>query len=109
MAKAGNQVIITGRRQALLDQVARATPGISALTLDVDSPESNKDFVATVTANFPALNVLVNNAGIMKMEMLGQESDTTVAEAMITTNILGPVRLTAALLPHLKSNRKLPY
>ncbi|MEM9965277.1 MAG: SDR family oxidoreductase [Asticcacaulis sp.] len=103
LAKAGNQVIITGRRQAPLDEVVRANPGISALQLDVDSPESIRQFAATVIARFPALNVLVNNAGIMKAEALGQDTDTSVAEAIITTNVLGPVRLTAALMPHLKT------
>jgi uncharacterized oxidoreductase len=73
------------------------------LQLDVDSPEAIRQFAAMVIARFPALNVLVNNAGIMKAEALGNDTDTSVAEAIITTNILGPVRLIAALLPHLKA------
>jgi uncharacterized oxidoreductase len=49
----------------------------------------------------PSLNVLINNAGISRFEDLAKEADPVKAEAMITTNLLGPIRLTSALLPHL--------
>ena len=53
--------------------------------------------------DFPALNVLINNAGIMKAEdMLANPVDLADSEATVTINLLGPIRLTAALLPHLR-------
>lgn len=52
--------------------------------------------------DFPSLNILVNNAGIMRAESI-REGSTATAEATITTNLLGPIRLTSALLPHLMS------
>ena len=55
-----------------------------------------------VAAAHPDLNVLVNNAGIMRAEDL-TEPDLSLAEAMVVTNLLGPIRLTAALMPQLRA------
>lgn len=95
---AGNQVIIAGRRQAALDAVVAEHPGMAAMTLDMEDAGAIAAFAARVTADFPALNVIVHNAGIMVQE---DRIDLAVAEATIATNLLGPIRLTHALLPHL--------
>jgi uncharacterized oxidoreductase len=101
--KQGNQVIIAGRRQSVLDETTAANPGMKSLTLDIEDPAAIKAFAAKVVANFPKLNVLINNAGIMKLENLADDSlDLQAAESMITINVLGTMRLTAALLPTLK-------
>jgi uncharacterized oxidoreductase len=97
----GNQVVIAGRRREALDETMAANPGIKSLTLDVESPAAIRAFAAQAAAEFPALNVLINNAGIMRPEDLLKQEDLTDAEAIVTTNLLGPIRLTAALLPHL--------
>ncbi|MNS08284.1 putative oxidoreductase [compost metagenome] len=103
----GNTVIIAGRRQAVLDEVVTANPGMHALTLDVESAEGVESFAATVAERFPALNVLVNNAGIMRAEnLLEPQSALADAEAIVATNLLGPIRLTAALLPLLRKQPK---
>ena len=98
--KRGNQVIIAGRRQALLDETTAANPGMKAVVLDIEDPASIADAAAKVTKSFPSLNVVLNNAGIMKPEDV-QKGETDTAEAVIRTNLLGPIRLTAALMPHL--------
>lgn len=99
---AGNQVIISGRTKKTLDETAAANPGMRSLTVDAADPASIKEFAAQVVRDFPALNVLVNNAGIMTVEdVRKQGDDVSAAEAVVTTNLLGPIRLTAALLPHL--------
>jgi uncharacterized oxidoreductase len=101
--KQGNQVIIAGRRQSVLDETTAANPGMKSLTLDIEDPAAIKAFAAKVVAGFPKLNVLINNAGIMKLENLADDSlDLQAAESMITINVLGTMRLTAALLPTLK-------
>jgi uncharacterized oxidoreductase len=101
--KQGNQVIIAGRRQSVLDETTAANPGMKSLTLDIEDPAAIKAFAAKVVADFPKLNVLINNAGIMKLENLtGDSFDLDAAESMITINLLGPIRLTAALLPTLR-------
>ena len=57
-----------------------------------------------MASEFPALNVVINNAGIMRPENLKAPPQELVdAEALVTTNLLGPIRLTGALLPLLRS------
>jgi uncharacterized oxidoreductase len=103
----GNQVIIAGRRKAALEETAAANPGIKFLTLDIEDRSAIRAFAGRVASEFPALNVLINNAGIMRPEnLLAQQDDLADAESIVTTNLLGPIRLTTALLPIL---RKQPH
>ncbi|NHT75638.1 putative oxidoreductase [Rhizobium sp. PP-F2F-G38] len=97
----GNTVIIAGRRQDRLDEVAADHEGIVGYALDISSPESIAAFAADVIRNHPELNVLINNAGVMMFEDLTQSRDLTDAESTIVTNLLGPIRLTNALIDHL--------
>jgi uncharacterized oxidoreductase len=98
----GNQVIIAGRRKQALDEATSTNPGMKSLTVDVRDPASLRAFAAKAIAEFPAMNVLINNAGIMRREdLLAKQPDLADAEAIVATNLLGPIRLTAALLPHL--------
>jgi uncharacterized oxidoreductase len=100
--QAGNTVIVAGRRQALIDELTAAHPGMSGYVLDVADGEAIQTFAAQVVADHPALNVLFNNAGIMVAEDLTAAAGfLATAEATVVTNLLGPIRLTAALLPHL--------
>ncbi|MEZ4407843.1 MAG: SDR family NAD(P)-dependent oxidoreductase [Polyangiales bacterium] len=99
----GNTVIIAGRRQSALDETTAANPGMASMTLDVERADEVRAFAAKVAAAYPSLNVLINNAGIMRAEDLrAQPDDLADAEAMVVTNLLGPIRLTAALLPTLR-------
>jgi uncharacterized oxidoreductase len=103
----GNQVIIAGRRKAQLEETAEANPGMKFLTLDIEDRTGIRAFAGRLAAEHPDINILVNNAGIMRAEaLLDQQDDLNDAEAMVTTNLLGPIRLTAALLPLL---RKQPH
>jgi uncharacterized oxidoreductase len=100
--KLGNQIIIAGRRKQALEETTAANPGMKSLALDVEDAGEVRAFAAQAVAEFPALNVLINNAGIMRAEdLLAQQADLADSEATVTTNLLGPIRLTAALLPHL--------
>src|ERR1700737_1456431 len=101
--KLGNQVIIAARGRKSLDETIAANPGMKSVTLDVSDPKSIQSFAAQVTKDFPTLNVVINNAGIMKPEnVLEAPNYLSDAEAIVTTNLLGPIRLTAALLPSLR-------
>lgn len=98
----GNKVIIAGRRRSAVDETAAAAPGILAVTLDVDDAAAIRAFAGRMAAEHPGLNVLVNNAGIMRVEDLKtMPAGLADSEKTINTNLLGPLRLTAALLPHL--------
>ena len=99
----GNQVIITGRRQSALDETTAANPGMKSVTLDIESPNAIRTFAAQLIKDFPALNAVIHNAGIMRPEDLKTGSTDNikdVVEPTINTNLLGPMRLTEALLPH---------
>lgn len=94
----GNTVIIAGRRERVLDEVTQANPGMESMLLDIQDKADIAAFAREAVTRFPALNVVVNNAGIMRPET---QIDLATAEETIATNLLGPIRLTAALLPHL--------
>jgi uncharacterized oxidoreductase len=99
----GNKVVIAGRRIHALEETLAANPGIEALAFDIQNPVAIRSFAIDVAAQFPTLNVLINNAGIMRRENLkSQQPDLADAEAIVATNLLGPLRLTAALLPLLQ-------
>lgn len=99
----GNTVIVTGRRQALLDEIAAARPGMVGLPLDLDDPASLPHLAARVRERFPTLNVLVANAGISRTEdMAAPGWNSADAEAIVSTNILGVLRVAAAFLPLLR-------
>ena len=100
--KLGNKVIISGRRKALLDEVTAANPGMAGYELDITSPDSIAAVAAPLMKDHPALNVLINNAGIMPFDDPSGEIDDAVAQNIIATNLLGPVRMTSALIEHLK-------
>jgi uncharacterized oxidoreductase len=103
----GNQVIIAGRRRSVLEDVARANPGMRFLTVDVENIDQTKRLGDEVKAQFPTLNVLINNSGIMKSENLksGVE-DLAIAEQTVAINLLGTFRITAVLMPLLLSQPK---
>lgn len=98
----GNKVVVTGRDTDKLDAIVQANPSLKAFKLDVDDPAAIKTVTQRIVRDLPELNVLINNAGIMRAEDL-KAGTTDTAEATISTNLLGPIRLTAALLPHLLS------
>jgi uncharacterized oxidoreductase len=94
----GNQVVIAGRRKELLHETTAANPGMKAAVFDIENANSISSFVDKLKVDFPALNVVIHNAGIMRFEAL-QDGSVEDAEATMATNLLGPIRLTAALLP----------
>jgi uncharacterized oxidoreductase len=96
-----NQVVIAGRRKNLLDQTLAANPGMKSVVFDIGNREAIHGFSEQIERDFPALNVLIHNAGIMKPEAV-EEGVVSDAESIIATNLLGPIRLTAALLPLLQ-------
>lgn len=98
----GNQVIIAARGTKALAETVAANPGMKSAVLDISDGEAIVRFLEQAKQDYPALNVVILNAGIMRTEAMlrGGMAD---AEAVITTNLLGPLRLTAALLPILQA------
>jgi len=102
---AGNQVIIAGRRKQVLDETTAANPGMKSAVLDIENADAIRRFASQLAKDFPRLNVVIHNAGIMRSENLKGDA-VADAEATVTTNLLGPIRLTAALLPLLLAQPK---
>lgn len=99
----GNTVIVTGRRLTSLQESIQGRDKMYAFELDIDDPQAIVDFANRIVQQFPALNSLINNAGIMRYEDLGAHSDLNDAQAQLTTNVLGTIRMTNALVDHLKT------
>jgi uncharacterized oxidoreductase len=99
----GNTVIIGGRRMERLQRASAGRPRMHALPLDIESAAGIAEFARQVITKYPSLNVVINNAGIMRFEALDQPRDLSDAEATITTNLLGPIRLTNVLVEHLSN------
>ncbi|AIF48276.1 SDR family oxidoreductase [Dyella japonica] len=100
--KRGNKVIIAGRRRSHLDAVITANPGMEAVELDITDPASIERVATRLVAEHPELNVLINNAGIMQADDVAGKIDDALLTATMTTNVLGPIRMTSALIEHLK-------
>jgi uncharacterized oxidoreductase len=99
----GNTVIVGGRRSDLLEKIAAEHPGLDTVLIDTTDPASIESAKTQVLDRHPDLNVLVTMAGIMNIEDWGNpDSFLASAERVITTNVLGPVRLIAAFIEHLR-------
>lgn len=100
--EAGNKVIVGGRRTELLEEIAAQHPGIDTIRIDTTDAESIAAAAADVIERHPDLNVLVSMAGIMRVEDWTKPGSLLEnAEAMVTTNLLGPIRLISAFMEHL--------
>jgi uncharacterized oxidoreductase len=99
----GNEVIVAGRRQDALEETGEGREAISAMMVDVEDAADLRRFAKDVVERFPALNVLINNAGIMRYEDATAQRDLADAEATVVTNLLGPIRLIDALIDHLSA------
>ncbi|MEK5142271.1 MULTISPECIES: SDR family oxidoreductase [unclassified Paenibacillus] len=102
----GNKVIISGRRKERLEETIKANPGMSAVELNVQDPASIKAVAKQLIEEYPDVNVLVNNAGIIQSDDAAGVIDEDVLISTVTTNLLGPIRLTSAFIEHLKSKEE---
>ena len=98
----GNKVIVAGRRQSLLDEIARLNPGIDTVELNIGDAAQIREVAAQLIARYPSLNVVINNAGIMPFDDASGALDDEQAVRLVDTNLLGPVRVSAAFVEHLK-------
>ncbi len=101
--KLGNKVIIAGRRRRHLDAVVAANPGMAALELDIADSASIDRAAKQLIKEHPDLNVLINNAGIMQPDQAAGKIDDAVLLATVNTNLIGSIRMTSALIEHLKT------
>ena len=100
--KLGNQVIVSGRRKGHLAEVTKANPGMQAVEFDVANQASVEAVCKKLIADHPKLNALINNAGVMYLDDPSAEMDDAQMQSIVATNLLGPIRVTSALIEHLK-------
>ena len=102
----GNQVIVTGRRQAVLDQVKAKYPKLHTIQSDVANPVQFAALAARVKADFPKLDVLMNNAGIMIYRNLtAPAADLADLTAEMNINVAGVIGMTSAFIDILTANK----
>jgi uncharacterized oxidoreductase len=101
----GNTVIVTGRDQKRLDATSRALPAVHVICSDVSDPADIVNLYGTVTGRFPALDTLVNNAGIMRNLNLNLPRDLQDVSQEIEINLCGPIMMVQQFLPHLKTRK----
>jgi uncharacterized oxidoreductase len=103
----GNTVIITGRSQTKLDAAKQIIPSVHAIQSDAGDPAAITTLYNDVVRDFPTLNVLINNAGIMrKINLQAAGSDLKGLTREIEINLNGPILMTAQFLPQLKKQRR---
>lgn len=102
----GNQVIICGRRESRLAEIAKKYPGIAIRTCDVADAEQRKAFAEWAIKNYPAMNVLINNAGIQLVADLTQPVKLERIHAEIEINLIAPIHLTSLLAVHLSAKKE---
>ena len=102
----GNTVIVTGRRQAVLDEVKAKYPKLHTIQADVADPAQISSLAARVKSEFPKLDVLMNNAGIMLYKNLkAAASDLDGLMAEVNINLGGVIRMNSALIDVLTANK----
>jgi short-subunit dehydrogenase involved in D-alanine esterification of teichoic acids len=100
----GSTVVVGGRRTELLEQIAADHPGIDTVRIDTTDPESIASAAKDVIERHPDLDTLVTMAGIMRTEDWHHpEGFLDTAEQIVTTNVLGPIRLIGAFVEHLQT------
>lgn len=100
--KLDNQVIISGRKRGHLGEVIAANPGMAGIEFDITDPTSINKAATRLARDYPSLNVLFNNAGIMLPDQAAGRIDDKLLVDTVTTNLMGPIRMSSALIGHLK-------
>ncbi len=95
-----NIVVVTGRDPATLEAIERELPSVHTFASDASGPDAIKALYASVRERFPALDTLVNNAGIMRNVKLGQNPDLRDVTREIASNFSGPIQMIQMFLPH---------
>jgi uncharacterized oxidoreductase len=99
----GNAVVITGRDRGRLDKAKQQVPGLVTIESDVSEVEAIEALHRRMLEDFPALDVLINNAGVMRMVNCHKDvNDLAAFTGEIDTNLKGPIRMTARFLPDLR-------
>ncbi len=98
---AGSKVIICARKQEKLEEAKQKFPALVTYLCDVQDQAQRESLAAKVIADFPELNIVVNNAGIQRHNNFLKGADMVSAIEEITTNLVAPIHFTSLFIPHL--------
>jgi uncharacterized oxidoreductase len=98
----GNTVLVTGRDAKRLAET-KAALGVHTYVCDVGNPSDIERLQSAVASDFPGLNTLINNAGIMRNLDLNKQLNLEDVTRELTVNLSGPVQMVQAFLPQLKA------
>jgi uncharacterized oxidoreductase len=102
----GSTIIVTGRKQEALDDTQRRFPKIHVIQSDVSEPQDIKRLYEEVTKQYPDLNIIVNNAGEMRLlDVQDGSKDLENITREIDINLTGTIRMVHQFLPHLIKKR----
>jgi uncharacterized oxidoreductase len=102
----GNRVIITGRNAAKLEAARAEVPELETIQSDAADPDAVRQLAAHVAQHYPAMNVLINNAGVfIPRNLTGPTKDLVGLTSELDINLAGPIRTISALIDRLKANR----
>jgi uncharacterized oxidoreductase len=99
LSRRHNTVLVTGRDASKLHAVQQRLPDVHVYQSDVSDPADIAALFARITADFPALNVLFNNAGVMRMLRLDGRNGLGDIGREVEINLLGPMRMVEQFLP----------
>lgn len=99
--KSGNTVIVCGRRDDRLKHIKQQYPSIITKVCDIANEEERRELSTWVIKHYPALNMLINNAGIQLITDLTKEVDLTRVRSEIETNLMAPIHLASLFASHL--------
>ena len=101
-AEGGNTIIATGRDQAKLERLKKDYPQVHIVQSDVSDPAAITQLQQDIGRRFPRLNIIINNAGIMRnLDLMDTELDVHEISAEIDIDLCGPIRMVQAFLPDL--------
>lgn len=102
LVQQGNQVIICGRSEASLDKARQEAPELVTRVCDVTDTDSRRSMVGWLKANHPALNVVINNAGVQRHRDFTNDPAIDTLDQEVAINLTAPIHLIAELLPTLR-------
>ncbi len=79
---------MSGRRRNVLEEVTKANRGMVFVALDIEGPASIASVAESLRKHYPELNVLINNAGIIKVDNVQNAVDDALVSSAVTTNLL---------------------
>jgi uncharacterized oxidoreductase len=102
LTQQGATIIVTGRKQEALDNARRLFPKIHVFRSDVSDPQDIERLYKEVTQQFPGLNMIINNAGEMRLlDVQDTSKDLENITREIDINLTGTIRMVHQFLPYL--------